>query len=109
MATWEDFRGPGLVLPGVTERPFFDEPSLAVGRKSLAIQRSHRVLMKLDRHHQEFLFEVRPDVFSPFNSGAMRWAWVEIETLDADEVADLVREAWRQVVPKKVSRAYDAR
>jgi hypothetical protein len=51
------------------------------------------------------LFEARPDVFKPMNVGAMRWSWVQIEALDAGEVAELVREAWTQIVPKKVSRA----
>jgi hypothetical protein len=61
--------------------------------------------MKLEKHHQELLFEARPDVFSPMTAGALRWSWVEIDELDADEAARLVREAWTQVVPKKVSRA----
>src|SRR5215472_17280799 len=60
--------------------------------------------MKLDKGHQELLFEARPDVFSPMNVGRLRWSWVEIAALEADEVADLVTEAWRQVVPKKASR-----
>jgi hypothetical protein len=64
--------------------------------------------MKLDRHHQELLFEARPDVFTPMIAGALRWSWVEIDALDADEIADLVREAWTCIVPKKVSRAYAA-
>jgi hypothetical protein len=62
--------------------------------------------MKLDRHHQELLFEVRPEVFKPMVVGAMRWSWVAIGALDADEIAELVREAWTQIVPKKVSRAF---
>ena len=65
-----------------------------------------RVLMKLEKDHQELLFEARPDVFSPMVAGALRWSWVEIEALDRDEAAALVREAWTQVVPKKVSRAF---
>ncbi len=79
-----------------------------VGRKGFVHSTRDRTLMKLDRNHQELLFEARPDVFTPYVAGALRWSWVAIEALDADEVADLVREAWRQVVPKKVSRAYDA-
>jgi hypothetical protein len=31
---------------------------------------------------------------------------VEISALDAAELAGLVREAWTQIVPKKISRAY---
>jgi hypothetical protein len=62
--------------------------------------------MKLDKGRQELLFEARPDVFSPMVAGRLRWSWVEIEALGADEVANLVLEAWTQVVSKKVSRAF---
>ena len=64
------------------------------------------MFIKLDKHHQEPLFEARPEIFRPMIAGAMRWSWVEIEALDAGEVAELVLEAWTQVVTKKVSRAY---
>jgi len=64
--------------------------------------------MKLEKGHQELLFEARPDVFSPMMAGRLRWSWVEIQELDAAEIADLVREAWRQVVTKKVSRTVSA-
>jgi hypothetical protein len=62
--------------------------------------------MKLSTAHQELLFEARPDIFRPFVTGAMRWSFVDIAALNADELAELVREAWTQVVPKTVSRAY---
>ena len=62
-------------------------------------------MMKLDKGHQELLFEVWPEVFSPMVAGRLRWSWVEIEALEADEAAALVLEAWTQVVPKSVSRA----
>jgi hypothetical protein len=62
--------------------------------------------MKLDRNHQELLFEARPDVFQPMMAGALRWSFVDIGELEADELAELVREAWTQIVPKKVARAY---
>jgi hypothetical protein len=62
--------------------------------------------MKLERHHQEQLFDIRPEVFSPMVAGRLRWSWVEIAALEDDEAVALVREAWTQVVPKKVSRAH---
>jgi hypothetical protein len=62
--------------------------------------------MKLSSAHQELLFEARPEVFRPMTAGALRWSFVDIDALDADEAAELVREAWTQIVPKKVSRAY---
>jgi len=64
--------------------------------------------MKLSSARQELLFEARPEVFSPMTAGALRWSFVEIEALEVDELGDLVREAWTQIVPKKVSKAYFA-
>lgn len=65
------------------------------------------MILKLDRDHQQFLFEVRPDTFQPCRVGTGGvWSYVTLEDLDADEVADLVREAWAMVVPKKLSRPY---
>jgi hypothetical protein len=76
-----------------------------VGSKGFVQTWRGRVVMKLEKSHQELLFEVRPDVFSPMVAGRLRWSWVEIEALEADEVGALVLEAWTQVVPKQVSRA----
>ena len=64
------------------------------------------VFMKLDNARQEILFEVRPEVFKPMVAGAMRWSWVDIEAIDREELAELVREAWTMVVPRKMSRAH---
>lgn len=106
MADWSDLRAAALVLPGVEEDDWNGAPLFKVGRKGFVQTYRGRVIMKLDRHHQELLFEARPEVFQPMVAGAMRWSWVEIARLDAAEAADLVREAWVQVVPKKVSRSF---
>jgi hypothetical protein len=39
----------------------------------------------------------------------MRFHWVEADlaSLEASEARELVVDAWRMVVPQKVSRAYD--
>ena len=106
MATWDDIRAVALSLPGAGEISYHGDPWFTVGSKGFVQASRGRCLMKLERHHQELLFEARPEVFSPMVAGALRWSWVDIAALDADEVADLVREAWTQIVPKKVSRAY---
>ena len=108
MATWDDIRAVALTLPGAWENDWRGNPLFQVGKKGFVQTWDGRVLMKLDRDHQELLFEARPDVFSPMVAGALRWSWVEIEALDADEIARLVLEAWTCIVPKKVSRAYAA-
>ena len=106
MATFDDVRRAALALPGACEDELLGEPAFKVGRRGFIHVGQGRVMMKLDRHHQELLFEARPDVFAPTRGGGMRWSWVEIAALAADEVADLVREAWTQIVPQKVSRTY---
>ena len=104
MAAWADIRAAALTLPGARETDHADERAFKVGRKGFVHAWKGRVLMKLEKHHQELLFEARPDVFTPMNSGAMRWSWVDIDRLGPDELAELVCEAWRQVVSKKTSR-----
>lgn len=106
MATWDDVRAAAASLPGVEEEQWYGEPLFKVGKKSFAHTWRGRVIMKLDRQHQELLFEARPQVFSPYVAGALRWSYVEIGALEPDEVGRLVHEAWSMVVPKKVSRAY---
>jgi len=64
------------------------------------------VVLKLDRGHQELLFEIRPKTFRRFPVATVHWSEVEICHLDEAELAGLVLEAWSQVVPKKVSRPY---
>jgi hypothetical protein len=106
VATWDDIRAVALTLPGAWENDWRGNPLFQVGRKGFVQTWDGRVLMKLDKNHQELLFEARPDVFSPMMAGALRWSWVEIDALDPNEIADLVLEAWACVVPKKVSRPF---
>jgi hypothetical protein len=61
-------------------------------------------VLKLDKGHQELLFEIRPETFSKCRVATSYWSYVELAHLDEAELADLVREAWSQIVPKKVSR-----
>jgi hypothetical protein len=79
-----------------------------VGRKSFALRSNGRVIMKLDRDHQEFLFEVRPQTFSKCKVATVYWSYVVLEDLDEAELAALVLEAWSSIVPRKVSRALTA-
>jgi hypothetical protein len=52
---------------------------------------------------------VRPETFGKFRFGPNCWAYVELSHLDDAELAELVREAWSQVVPKKVSKTFLSR
>ena len=75
-----------------------------MGKKTFALALNGRVVLKLDKEHQHFLFEVRPQTFQKCRVATTWWSYVDLEHLDEPELADLVREAWSMIVPKKVSR-----
>lgn len=56
------------------------------------------------------LVEAEPDKFSLPRPSDMRFHWicVTLAKIDREEMTELVVEAWRMCVPKKVAAAYDA-
>ena len=94
----------GLALPGAHEVIHKGQPWLNVGRKTFALRWNDRCVLKLERGHQELLFEARPETFSKCPVATVYWSYVELERLDDAELTALVLEAWSQIVPKKVSR-----
>ena len=109
MPTVDDVRRLSLALPGAHEvTDAGDFPGAAwfnVGKKTFALVREGRVILKLDKAHQELLFESRPDVFQPCKVATGHWSYVDLQALADDELEAFVKEAWAQVAPKKVSRA----
>lgn len=104
--TIHDLRGQALALPGAHEVTYRGNPWFNVGKKTFALVVDGRTILKLDKGHQELLFEVRPETFQPCKVATVHWSYVVLENLDGAELADLLREAWSQIVPKKVSRPY---
>ena len=54
------------------------------------------------------LVESEPEKFSLPSASDMRYHWVHarLDAIDADEMRDLVEEAWSMVVPKYVAEQY---
>lgn len=77
-----------------------------MGKKTFALFTGGRAILKLDRAHQELLFEIRPETFQPCKVATVHWSYVRLEHLEADELDALVVEAWSGIVPKKVSRPW---
>ena len=52
----------------------------------------------------------RPHTFHLPEASDLRFNWVhaDLAALDPSEARELVVDAWRMIVPKKLSRAYDA-
>jgi hypothetical protein len=57
---------------------------------------------------REALVESEPEKFMLPRASDLRfnWAVVRLSEIDAEEMRDLVLEAWAMVVPQKVSAAY---
>ena len=112
MTSFDDLRRFALTLPEASEVEYRGDPWLVVGKKTFALWsgREGRAIMKLDREHQRMLFDVRPDTFTPCKVGTGGvWSTVDLAKLTKKEVEALTLEAWIQVVPKKLSRAYAER
>lgn len=62
------------------------------------------------KKEREALIRSEPRTFHLPTASDMRFNWVhaDLSALDPFEARELVVDAWRMVVPKKVSRAYDA-
>ena len=104
MATIEDLRRLSLALPGALEVTYKGDPWFNVGKKTFACDFDGRTILKLDKAHQELLFEIRPETFRRCRVGTGYWSYVTLGDLDEAELAALVLEAWSSIVPKKISR-----
>jgi hypothetical protein len=112
VAVIDDVRDLGTEL----ERSY---PVYVRGRLKFRVGQIVYVAFSLDERVMEFAFpkEERaalvggePEKFSLPSAADLRFNWVraELAALDATEARELVVDAWRMVVPKKLSRAYDA-
>lgn len=105
MADVEALRAIALALPEVAERSSYGEPDFHFRRRSFALRWRGRTILKLERAHQELLFEIRPETFSPCKVATVHWSYVELEHLDEAELRALVLEAWKTVAPKRLAAA----
>ena len=88
------------------------------GRLKFRVEQIVYVAFSLDETVMAFAFpkeersalvECEPHKFQMPSTSDMRFNWVhaDLEALEPTEARELVVDAWRMVVPKKLSRAYD--
>ena len=111
MATIEDVRRLGTEL----ERSY---PVYVHGRLKFRVQQIVYVAFSLDeqvmgfafpKEEREALVRSEPHKFQLPPASDLRFNWVQADlaALTPTEARELVVDAWRMVVPKKLSRAYD--
>jgi hypothetical protein len=77
----------------------------------LAFSRDETVMgFAFPKEERHMLVETEPDKFMLPRQSEMRFNWVlaRMDALGSDEMRELVLDAWRMVVPKKVWTAFSA-
>jgi hypothetical protein len=109
--TIDDARAIVADLPRSYEVLVRDRVKFRVGRiVYAAFSRDETVMgFGFPREERQALVESEPDKFLMPGAGDMRYQWVcaRLEALDVDELRELLIDAWRMCVPKKVANSYE--
>ena len=112
MVTVEDVRRVARDLPRSEEHLIYDRVKFRVGKiVYVAFSRDETTMgFGFPREERDALVASAPAVFHLPSATDMRFQWVQawLATLDVPQMEELVIDAWRMVVPKKVSTAYIA-
>ena len=111
MVTVDEVREFATQLPRTTEALVYDRVKFRIGRiVYVAFTRDESIMgFGFPREEREMLVESEPDKFLMPRPSDMRFNWVcvRLTAIDADEMRELVLDAWRMCVPKKVAAAYE--
>jgi len=107
MTTIEAVRGLALGLPRSYEALVHDRVKFRVGRiVYLAFSHDETMMgFAFPKEERDALVASDPDKFLLPKPSEMRWHWVvvRLEAIDDEEMRELVLDAWRMVVPKRVA------
>lgn len=111
MVTVDDVRSFALELPRTTEALVRDRVKFRVGRIVYLAFSPDETLMgfAFRKEEREALVRSDPERFLMPDRSDLRYHWVlvRLDAIDAIEMRELVLDAWRMVVPKRVAAAYD--
>jgi hypothetical protein len=111
VVTVEDVRSVAMRLPRTTEALVRDRVKFRVGRiVYLSFSRDETVMgFAFPKEEREALVASEPDKFMMPSRSDLRYHWVRVRlaAIDATEMRELVLDAWRMVVPKRVAAEYD--
>jgi hypothetical protein len=109
--TIEDVRQLALSLPRTTEALVRGCVKFRVGRiVYLAFSHDGTELgFAFPKEEREWLVGTEPEKFLLPSRSDLRYNWVHVRpaAIDDDEMRELVVDAWRMVVPKRVAAAFD--
>ena len=109
--TIDDARAIAATLPRSYEALVRDRVKFRVGRIVYAAFSRDETIMGFGfpREEREALVASEPDKFLMPEPSDMRYQWVRVrlDAIDVDELRELLIDAWRLCVPKKVAAAYE--
>jgi hypothetical protein len=107
MVTIDQIRPLALSLPRSYEALVHDRVKFRVGRiVYLAFSRDETVMgFAFPKEERELLVASEPDKFQMPRQSDMRYHWVHVRlaAVDEQEAHEIVVDAWRMVVPKRVA------
>lgn len=111
MVSVDDARSVASTLPRSYEAVVRDRVRFRVGRiVYVAFSRDETIMgFAFPKEERDALVASEPDKFLLPRQSELRYNWVcvRLETIDHDELRELVVDAWRMCVPKKVAASYD--
>jgi hypothetical protein len=112
VVTIDDVRAFASTLPRSSEALVRGRVKFRIGRiVYLSFSRDGAVMgFAFPKDWREALVESEPEKFSLPGQSDLRYHWVHVRlaTIDADEMRELVEEAWAFTVPKRVAEEYAA-
>jgi hypothetical protein len=111
MITADELRRVALALPEAEERETWGHPTFRVRDKMFAALSDDGRLasVKATREEQAALIAAAPETFGvPAYVGRHGWVSIQLATVDPTALGELMVEAWRQTVPRRLAAAYDA-
>ena len=111
LVTIDDVRSFAMSLPRTTEGLVRDRVKFRVGRiVYVAFSRDETVMgFGFPKEERESLVRSEPEKFMMPERSDLRYHWVQVrlDAIDDTEMRELVLDAWRMCVPKRVAAAYD--
>jgi hypothetical protein len=112
VVTMDEVRAFASTLPRSTEALVRGRVKFRIGRiVYLAFSADGTVMgFAFPKAFREALVEAEPEKFSLPRQSDMRYHWVHVRlaAIDADEMRELVEDAWAFTVPKRVAEEYAA-
>ena len=113
MVTIDDVRALAVQLPRTTEGIVRDRVRFRIGRIVYLAFSADETKMgfAFPKEERDALVASDPEKFLLPRPSELRWNWVVVRLadLDAAEMREIVLDAWRMVVPKRVADALDER